>query len=88
MMIHVSHSEVRVASGTHAHYASRDAQVFAVGDFRAREVINSLMQPVVDFVPTRTQKACKLWTTYKGPEWVYHLGFELSKESLHWSRNG
>jgi hypothetical protein len=88
MMIRVSHSDVRVSHGMHAHHAARDAEVFAVGDFRAHEVFNSLMQPVVDFVPTRTQKACKLWTTLKGPEWFYHLGFELSKESLHWSRNG
>jgi hypothetical protein len=48
-MIRVSHSDVRVSHGMHVHAASFDAQVFAVGDSRAREVVfNSLMQPGVD----------------------------------------
>jgi hypothetical protein len=51
---------IRASHGMHAHYASKGAQMFTVGDSRAREVVfNSLKQPGVDFVPwvTRTQNA-------------------------------
>jgi hypothetical protein len=53
-------------------------EVFAVGDFRAHEVVlNSLRQPGV---VTRTRKAYKLWATSKGPEWFYRLGSVLRKK--------
>jgi hypothetical protein len=63
MMIRVSHSDACVSHGMHVHTTSSDAQVFAVGDSRACEVVfNYLLQPGVDFVPwaTRTQQAHKL----------------------------